>query len=93
VEACQIPPSKSYTLACRWCGDGVKPKPQGKKEDGYATAKECLQHVVESPAIALPPPKMKRYALPVGIVVYSLAAIFLKAILGLIRLGTSLIHG
>ena len=93
VEACHIPLSKSYTLACRWCGDGVKPKAQGKKEDGYASAKECLQHVVESPAIALPPPKLKRYALPVGIVVYSLAAIVLKATLALGRLGMTLIHG
>ncbi|GKY98534.1 hypothetical protein MPSEU_000810500 [Mayamaea pseudoterrestris] len=93
IEACHLPASNSYTLACRWCGDGVKPKPQGKKGDGYASAKECLQHVVDSSATALPPPKLKMYALPVGIVVYSAAAFLVKSVIGLVKFAMTVIHG
>lgn len=75
VSCLSIPPEKSYTLACRWCGDGVKPKPQGKKEDGFATAGECVDNLVGSLAIENPTPKMKPYGLAVALFVYSLGAL------------------
>lgn len=93
VASCDLPVSKSYTLACRWCGDGVKPKPQGSKEDGFATAMLCLQHVAESSAVALPPPKMKLYALPVAIAVYSFAFSLLKIIRALLKLSFKIVKG
>ena len=80
VACLSIPAEKSYTLACRWCGDGVKPKPQGKKEDGFATARECIDNLMKSFAIESPPPKMKPYGLAVATFVYGLGALgFLTA--------------
>jgi hypothetical protein len=82
---------KSYTLACRWVGEGIKPKPQGVKEDGFSTAAECLRAVADSDP--LPPPKMKPYALAALLTVYSLAAVSVKASLALWALTRKLILG
>lgn len=70
-------PSK-FVLACRWCGEGVQPRPQGVKEDGYATAVECLQAVAREGVTSPPPPARKPYGLAVALTVYSLMAVASK---------------
>jgi len=97
VEACTgdvLPADNSFTLACRWCGGGVKPKPQGAKKDGYATAKECLERLIESKATSPPPPaRMKPYAAAVGIAAYSFFYLALKSVLALWALVSKLLRG
>jgi hypothetical protein len=82
---------KSYTLACRWVGEDIQPKPQGVKEDGFVTAAECLRAVADSDPVS--PPKMKPYAVAVSLNVYSLAAVSVKASLALWALARKLIFG
>jgi hypothetical protein len=82
---------KSYTLACRWVGEDIQPKPQGVKEDGFATAAECLRAVADSDPV--PPPKMKPYAVAATLTVYSLAVVSVKASLALWALTRKLILG
>lgn len=95
VEACQVlPPGKSYTLACRWCGDGVKPKPQGTKSDGYRSAAESLQQLVVRGDTSPPPASgLKPYSVAVAMVMYPLLYLVAKALFGLFRLGGKLLHG
>jgi hypothetical protein len=50
VAATELPPGMKFTLACRGVGTDVKPRPQGVKEDGCATAKECMERLVKSNA-------------------------------------------
>jgi hypothetical protein len=68
----------SYTLACRWCGEGIKPKPQGYKEEGFASAQECLDTVLASKVTSPSPPRMKPYGVAVGITAYAAGALSLK---------------
>jgi uncharacterized protein YbjT (DUF2867 family) len=80
--------NQSYTLACRWCGDDIKPKPQGSMADGYPTARECLEALVESSAVSPPPPsRMKPYGAAVALVIYPLAYLSFK-LLGWVASGT-----
>jgi hypothetical protein len=73
--------NQSYTLACRWCGDDIKPKPQGSMADGHPTAREALKALVESGAVSPPPPsRMKPYGAAVALVVYPLAYFVLKCL-------------
>ena len=67
----------SYTLAVRAVGD-IKPKPQGEKEDGFATASECLASISPQGDTIDKTVKSKPYGLAVGLLVYSLLAIGLK---------------
>ena len=62
-------PSK-LTLACRWCGTGVKPRPQGTKDQGYATALECLTAVANAGESSPAPPVSKPYGIAVALTVY-----------------------
>jgi hypothetical protein len=82
---------KSYTLACRWVGEDIQPKPQGVKEDGFATAVDCLRAVADSDS--LPSPKMKPYGVAATLTVYSLAAVSIKASLALWALTRKLVLG
>lgn len=94
LAACELPPDKSYTLACRWCGEGVKPKPQGLKSDGCPTANECFKQLVQSNAVSpVPPSSMKPYGVMVAIVAYSLLLGASKAALALWALATQLVKG
>jgi hypothetical protein len=92
IAACSLPQDKSYILACRWCGE-AKPKPQGVKEDGYATAQECMEKLEESKAVSPSPPAMKHYAIPVSIAVYSLLAVAVKMGLALWHLVVKIVRG
>jgi hypothetical protein len=82
VAACDptlLPFGESYTLAVRAVGEDIKPKPQGAKEDGCATAIECLQQVAKSGRpLSIETPESKPYGIAVGLFVYSLSAITLK---------------
>ena len=93
VAAGDLQNGQSYTLAARWCGPDVKPRPQGVKEDGYGTAGECMDHLVQSKAISPRPPKMKMYGIFVGMTVYALAAVGLRLGLALTRLVLRLLRG
>jgi len=73
----ELLPSK-LTLACRWCGTGVKPRPQGTKEDGYTTASECLTAVAKAGESSPVPPKSKPYGIAVALTVYSAAVLTYK---------------
>lgn len=80
VVACsggELFPDQSYTLAIRAVGD-MKPKPQGRKEDGFASAEECLKAIKEQPDTIDKTRKSKSYGLAVGILVYSLLVIGFK---------------
>lgn len=78
IESVLLPSdAPNYTLACRWCGEGVKPKPQGHKTEGYETAHGCMQQLVASGATSPGPPPTKPYRLAVGLAVYPL--MFLSA--------------
>jgi len=68
----------SFTLAVRAVGDNVKPRPQGAKEDGYATVEECLKAVEFQSDSIDKTQHSKPYGLAVGVLVYSLSAIGLK---------------
>jgi hypothetical protein len=59
-----------------------KKKPQGAKDDGYATIQTCLEKLTE-PTNELAAPKSKPYGLAVGLVVYSCLGVSL-GITGLI---------
>jgi nucleoside-diphosphate-sugar epimerase len=89
----ELPPDKSYTLACRWCGSGMTPGPQGTKEDGSPTAAECMKQLVKSKATALPPPKMKHYGAAVAVAVYSLTVVAAKVAQALWRLAIKIVRG
>jgi hypothetical protein len=56
----------------------MKPKQQGVKEDGFATAEECLEAVKEQPDGIDKKILTKPYGLAVGLLVYSLSAIGIK---------------
>lgn len=87
-----VVPTK-FVLACRWCGEGVQPRPQGVKEDGYSTAVECLQAVAREGVVSPPPPARKPYGLAVAITVYSLMAVASKLVWGLWRVIARLLLG
>ena len=79
VHACDasiIPSDSSYTLGIRAVGE-MRPKPQGEREDGYASAKECLQKLVDStPSEKVLDEMIKKpYGVAVGLFVYTLATI------------------
>lgn len=94
LAACNLPQDKNFILACRWCGDNIKPQPQGKKSDGQATADECIRHLIDTKATSpLPSPKLKPYAFPVAVVVYSSLALALKLVWSLWNLALTLLHG
>jgi hypothetical protein len=93
TESGILPADKSYTLACRWVGEDIKPKPQGVKEDGWPTAAKCLRAVADSDPAPLPPPKMKPYSVAVALTVYSLMAVALKTSLALWALTRKLVWG
>jgi hypothetical protein len=84
VAACDFAPSRpSYTIGIRAVGEiEGKKKPQGAKEDGYATVQTCLENLTETTA-ELAVPTSKPYGLAVGMVVYSFFGITL-GITGLI---------
>jgi hypothetical protein len=75
---------QSYTLAVRAVGE-MKPKTQGTKDDGFATAVECLQSVKDQPDSIDKTIQSKPYGLAVGILVYSLLGMGIK--LGSVILG------
>jgi NAD(P)-dependent dehydrogenase (short-subunit alcohol dehydrogenase family) len=99
VQACMVLPTEgkaaqSYTLASRWCGEDVKPKPQGTKEDGFPTARECLEELVSSGAVSPPPPrKMKPYAVAVSLVAYPILFLTGKFVWWLATLALGLVMG
>jgi hypothetical protein len=71
IAALSLPSDKSYTLACRWCGEGITPNPQGVKEDGFPSADQCIRQLEESQATQAPLPKMRPYGLAVAGFVYT----------------------
>eukprot|EP00977_Amphora_coffeiformis_P025209 scaffold18668_cov164-Amphora_coffeaeformis.AAC.3 len=73
----ELLPSK-LTLACRWCGTGVKPRPQGTKEQGHATALECLTAVAQAGESSPAPLKSKPYGVAVALTVYTAAFLAYK---------------
>lgn len=81
VAALAIPQENSYTLACRWCGQGVKPRPQGIMEDGFENAEKCIEQVIMSDVAVAPTPVMRSYGFVVGITVYSLLVVFAKVLI------------
>jgi nucleoside-diphosphate-sugar epimerase len=93
VEALLLPSSKSLTLACRWCGEGIRPKSQGSKSDGVPTAKEGLARLVSANTMPLAPPVMKPYALAVGLAVYSFCLILFKSMSALLRVAIRIFWG
>ena len=110
IAALSLPSEKSYTLACRWCGEGVNPQmmttatagasagaqqqqQQGTKEDGFASAEECIQHLVETNAPPAPAPRMKPYGVVVAAVTYLLAAVTYKIVRSLWYLANKLFWG
>lgn len=42
IAALESDNNRTYTLAMRWVGEHMYPQPQGKKEEGFPTAKECF---------------------------------------------------
>lgn len=89
VQACDesiLPLDSRYTLAIRAVGE-MKPKPQGEKSDGYATAKECLQMIANNtPSEKVVTELVKKpYGIAVGIFVYSLALIGFKVSTALVQ--------
>lgn len=75
---------KSRALAIRWCGEGVKPKAQGKKEDGCSDADGCFELVDSQPVqfdFAYPD---KNYALGTSLLVYPLIGLSLKLVVVII---------
>ena len=96
VQACHslTPSQPSYTLACRWCGTDVLPKPQGRKSDGYSSAAECLRQLVQSNATS-PAPRStsKPYGLAVAMVVYPLMFLAAKGAFWLWSLLLKLLRG
>ena len=90
VHACDpaiIPHAARYTLGVRAVGD-MKPKAQGEKEDGCASAKECLIQLGEMKVpydeVATVMEK-KRYGVAVGLFVYGLAAVGFKVSISLVQ--------
>ncbi len=77
-----VPSDHNYELSIRWVGAGIKPRPQGIKDDGYDTARQCLQNVVATGP--LPPEKavLQKPSNPlvIGAVVYTLMAVALKIV-------------
>lgn len=90
IAACDLPADNNYTIACRWCGEGMKPKPQGFKVEGFPTAGECLQHLVEYKAVSPKPDAMRPYGLAVGVFVYSLMALTWKTVTAFCALAVKL---
>lgn len=86
-----LPDNKSFTLACRWVGENIKPKPQGLKSDGLPTAVECLKSVGDSDPMR--PVRMKPYSLAVALTVYSLTAVAFKVLSAFWALTKKLIRG
>ncbi len=90
VKACDesiLPFNSRYTLAIRAVGE-MKPKPQGEKSDGYATAKECLFDMMakNTPSEKVVTELVKKpYGIAVGIFVYSLALIGFKVSIALVQ--------
>jgi hypothetical protein len=79
VAACDLPLTTSYTMGIRAVGEAKGNKPQGAKDDGHATVKDCLAQIVaklkKEPAQNVP--KTKPYGLAVGLVVYSVMGVSL----------------
>uniref|UniRef100_A0A7S0F5L2 NAD(P)-binding domain-containing protein n=1 Tax=Craspedostauros australis TaxID=1486917 RepID=A0A7S0F5L2_9STRA len=85
IEACvdgAIPKERSMTLGVRAVGE-IKPKPQGVKEDGFPTARECIQNAASS-ALVLEQKQdaedfvPKPYGVATALFVYSFLALTLK---------------
>ena len=77
---------QSYTFSIRAVGE-MKPKPQGAKELGFATAEECLDAEKSQPDKMDKTIVTKPYGVAVGLFVYSFLALGLKigaSIVGLI---------
>lgn len=49
IAALQSDDNRTYTLAVRWVGEHMYPQPQGKKEEGFPTAKECFSALKKTP--------------------------------------------
>jgi hypothetical protein len=67
-------------MCIRAVGEVKGKKPQGTKEDGHATVKECLDRLKVPPTDLAKVPKKsstKPYGLAVGLVVYSFMSISL----------------
>ena len=73
-----------WTLAVRAVGEDIQPRPQGTKQDGYATARECLQALVPTDTSSLAStrrqPSSKPYGVAVGLFVYGLLGISLTVL-------------
>jgi NAD(P)H-binding len=94
IAAIDLPTTApNYTLACRWCGEGMKPKPQGFKEEGLATAKECMATVLATKAKSPPPPAMKPYGVSVGLAVTIVGSLFAKLLFVVWNLFTRIVGG
>eukprot|EP00594_Rhizosolenia_setigera_P015033 CAMPEP_0178969470 /NCGR_PEP_ID=MMETSP0789-20121207/18884_1 /TAXON_ID=3005 /ORGANISM="Rhizosolenia setigera, Strain CCMP 1694" /LENGTH=174 /DNA_ID=CAMNT_0020655627 /DNA_START=603 /DNA_END=1123 /DNA_ORIENTATION=- len=68
---------KSCVLATRWTGTDIKPKSQGKYQDGFKTAKECVESL-DLTDYEFPEYKYKPYVLASGLFVYSFIGLALK---------------
>jgi len=94
VETCigdTLPANQSFTLACRAVGS-IKPKDQGKKEDGYATAAEAYQNLALSGTTSPPlPKKMKPYGVAVGMAAYTIFYLVMKAAFSIWKIAARLI--
>lgn len=97
VDPYVLTSSKSYTLGVRWVGEGVKPRPQGTKEEGCKDAAECMKKLSEETtasttdvcdATAEHSKKMKPYGVAVAVYFYTVLALSIK---GLVVLGTKIV--
>lgn len=79
IELCnsQSNNKKSCVLATRWTGTDIKPKSQGKYQDGFKTAKECVESL-DLTDYEFPEYKYKPYVLASGLFVYSFIGLVLK---------------
>lgn len=81
-----LPSDQSFELNIRWVGEGIKPKPQGTKEEGCDTARQCLEKVA---ATGPRPPEMSVLPKPtsplaIGAVVYTLLALVVKIVVSVV---------
>ncbi len=91
VEALLSDDERNYTLAVRWTGEDMYPQAQGTMDDGFRTAKECIDELNARPEVD-PLPELgvwngrtKPFAAFVGLVAYSAFFLLVKAVIAIAK--------
>jgi hypothetical protein len=66
IAALQSDDNRTHTLAVRWVGEHMYPQPQGKREEGFPTAKECFDALKGIPSTSLMTEKIQDTRAPMA---------------------------